>query len=247
VKHFIVLSSSYSTGQRIALHYVIDSKMDEEMLLSEVNTIKKMCGKSVPISTHFIETNSYDWETVVDKDAFFEGVHCVETLTEFVGLINDDRELRGIDVAKYILTVTKCTHLQLEKLVYMCYAEYLCATSKRLFADKIYAFKYGPIVGSVYEEYKGQKKITGGRIKDKKLRMSARSRILFAKSGIEKLSVIDETLKKYGDFSASTLVSMTHVAGGPWDRTDRNIQFAEISDDVIKAYHYKEVNYISKL
>lgn len=51
----------------------------------------------------------------------------------------------------------------------MCYADYLCATHKRLFEDKIYAFKYGPVVESVYEAYKGMKDIEEGLTSDQHL------------------------------------------------------------------------------
>ena len=36
----------------------------------------------------------------------------------------------------------------------------------RLFEDKIYAFKYGPVVESVYEAYKGMKDIEEGLTSD---------------------------------------------------------------------------------
>ena len=138
IKHFMILSSSYSTGQRIAMHYIIDDQMNPEMLTSEVKTIKELCGETVSISTHYVETESASWESVIDKDGFFEGVHVVETLVGFVNLISADRVLKGIDIAKYILATHICTHLELEKLVYMCYADYLCSTNKKLFEDKIY-------------------------------------------------------------------------------------------------------------
>lgn len=133
IKHFIILSSSYSSGTRIAMHYVIDELMNPEMLKAELKTIKDKCGETVSISTHYIETDSMDWESVVQKDAFFEGVMLVESLLGFVNLISEDRDLKGIDIAKYILSKQLCTHLELEKLVYLCFANYLCATHKTLF------------------------------------------------------------------------------------------------------------------
>lgn len=38
--------------------------------------------------------------------------------------------------------------------MYLCYADYLCDTKENLFDDKIYAFKYGPVIESVYETFK---------------------------------------------------------------------------------------------
>lgn len=74
----------------------------------------------------------------------------------------------------------------------MCFAEYLCKYDKKLYKDTIYAYKYGPVVDSVYEKYKGvghqeielenEEDIDATEIKE----MPSRSRILFAKDGIEK-------------------------------------------------------------
>ncbi|MBQ2407499.1 MAG: DUF4065 domain-containing protein [Lachnospiraceae bacterium] len=249
IKHFMILSSSYSSGTRIALHYIIDEQMNPEMLTAEVKTIKEACGETVSISTHYVETDSADWESVMEKDAFFEGVVRVDSLVGFVNLISEDRVLKGIDIAKYILSTRVCTHLELEKLVYMCYADYLCATHKKLFKDKIYAFRYGPVIESVYEEYKGMKDIEEGvavdeHIMDGYAKMPARSRILFAEDGIEKIAHIDATLKCYMGLSAAELVNITHVVGGPWDSVDKDMPYAEISDDIIFEKHIKEVECI---
>ena len=46
-------------------------------------------------------------------------------------------------------------------------------------------------------------------------RMSARSRVLLSEEGIEKIISIDETLKKYGDMTASQIVDLTHLCNTP--------------------------------
>lgn len=248
IKHFMILSSSYSSGTRIALHYVIDEYTSPEMLTAEVKKIKDACGETVSISTHYVETDSDKWDSVPDKDAFFAGVKVVDTLDEFVKLISKDRVLKGIDIAKYILSVRKCTHLELEKLVYMCYADYLCATQRKLFEDKIFAFKYGPVVESVYEVYKGMKEIEecadDTHLEEDYAKMPARSRILFAKDGICKIDHIDATLKRFSGLSASELVDITHVKGGPWDSVNKDEQYAEISDRIILEKHNKELELV---
>lgn len=249
IKHFMILSSSYSTGTRIAMHYIIDEQMNPDMLISEVKKIKELCGETVPISTHYVETDSPDWYSVIEKDGFFEDVHVVETLVEFVNLISIDRVLKGLDIAKYILATHICTHLELEKLVYMCYADYLCSTHKRLFEDKIYAFKYGPVVESVYAEYEGTKDIEEGLAVEENLeqdyeKMPARSRILFASDGISKIAHIDATLAKYSRLSATDLVNVTHVSGGPWDSVEKDSLYVEIPDEIILERHYKETELV---
>lgn len=249
VKHFIILSSSYSEGKRIAMHYVLDDEMNSEMLYKEVREVKEICGDTVSISTHYVVTDSPYWNSVIEKDAFFEDVYPVETLLQFICLIKEDRNLKGIDVAKYILAKLSCTHLKLEKLVYMCYADYLCCTGKKLFTDKIYAFRYGPVVETVYCTYRGTKEIEEDCLCERNIegqfeKMPARSRILFAEDGIEKISYIDKTLERCEHLSVYELVDITHTKGGPWDSVDKSESYAEILDENIKANHYKELELI---
>ena len=175
---------------------------------------------------------------VIDDDFTFEDVWVVESLVGFVNLISADLVLNGLDIAKYILATRVCTHLELEKLVYMCYADYLCSTHKRLFEDKIYVFRYGSVIKSVYEQYKGMKGVEDGVAVDEKwnedyAKMPARSRILFAEDGIKKIAYINITLEKYSCLSATELVNVIHVAGGPWDSVEKDSPYAEISDSII--------------
>lgn len=144
----------------------------------------------------------------------------------------------------YILSIIhECTHLKLEKLVYMCYAEYLCEYKASLFKDRIYAYKFGPVVKSVYDKYKkyGYRAIDEKAIKIDILEMPARSRILFAENGIEKLKTIDKTLESYGKYSASDLVTITHKEMTPWSFTGKGLlRDKVITNDTILKYHCNE-------
>lgn len=70
---------------------------------------------------------------------------------------------------------------------------------------KIYAYRLGPVIKSVYEKYKksGYGKLA---IEDNELmyneeskQMSSKSRIIASKNGLKKLLSIDKTIKKYAD------------------------------------------------
>lgn len=207
VRHFILMSSSYTLGKRIALDYIQEKESDYAEVKNILNTITKECGQDVSISTHSIQTESKSWASVGEKDHFFKDVELIKKLDKFIKLIQDDRVLKGLDVAKYILSKTKCTHLKLEKLVYLCFAEYLCKYDKELYKDDIYAYKYGPVVKSVYNRYKGYgyKEIENQDIDSTGIsEMPSRSRILFAQSGLEKIKSIDETLKNTEPFLPAT-------------------------------------------
>lgn len=242
--HYIIMSSSYSMGKRIALDYVVQEE-DEKKLKEVIFKITQECGKDVSVSTHFVQTTSKLWSSVVRKDHFFKEVEVIDDVDEFIALIKKDRKLKGEDVAKYILSKVRCTHLKLEKLVYLCFAEYLCQYNKELYEDKIYAYKYGPVVESVYEKYKVYR---GKQIEDDEIidatgimEMPARSRILFAEDGVEKIKSIDDTLRKYGNLSAGDLVDITHRTNTPWDLSGRGeYKNKIIENEIILKYHCVE-------
>ena len=247
ITHFIFMSSSYSLGKRIALHFIVNDEHMQDELKIVLDKIITECGKDVSISTHMIQAEDTTWESVCMADHFFKGVEVIDSLDKFIKLIKKDRKLEGIDVAKYILSKIKCTQLKLQKLVYFCYADYLCETDKELFTDVIYAFKYGPVVDTVYQRYKkyGYKPITEekGDIDVTVSELPAKSRILFAEDGTEKILSIDSTLKKYGQLTAAQLVDLTHRENTPWTITYKGMRilYSKIKPEIIKKYHKQEI------
>lgn len=248
VKHYIIMSSSYTDGTRVALDITEGSLLNSEAIAKVIQDIKQSCGKDVPLSTHLIETESDSWASVAEYDPFFEDVECAKSVVAFSEKIAKGRVLSGLDVATYILSKIKCTHLSLEKLVYFAYADYLCEHFERLFEDQIYAFTHGPVVDSVYETYKrsGSQYVTplefgvDSDVQTGVKELPARSRILFAKDGAEKLRSIDQTIQKYGKYTAGALVDLTHRTGSPWSHVDSSKAYQVISDELIIAHHSVE-------
>lgn len=249
VKHYILMSSAYTEGTRIALDVTDPEKLNTESIRRIIDRVRRDCGNDVPLSTHLIGTEDKSWESVVKYDPFFEGVKCIDSVEEFSRKIKAGRTLKGLDVATYILSKIKCTHLSLQKLVYFAYADYLCEFSKPLFHDRIYAFRHGPVVDSVYEAYKNsgsqyveplEEPIKDNMVQTGVGEMPARSRILFAEDGAEKLCSIDKTIQRYGKFSTGKLVDITHRGNSPWSHVDSSKPYQTISDDLIKTYHYIE-------
>ena len=251
IVHRIILSSSYSTGKRICLHF---TDCDERFFSFILGKVKRAYGgKAVPFSIHMIVTSSKDWKSVVKADPYFSDVVEIKDVDEFVSLLQRDRYLKGVDVARYILSKGPCTHTRLEKLTYMCYADYFCQYGQRLFEDKIYAFKLGPVVESVYREYSVHSRMHPGEwirydddmdddiMHDEKNRMPIKSRILFSEDGQRKLRSIDRTLERYHMYSAEELVQLTHRERTPWSVTEKG-PYQTISDDDIRRYHRYETS-----
>lgn len=242
------MSSSYIDGTRIAIDISEESQLNSDTISAILDEIKKVCGDDVPLSTHLVQTLSHSWESVTAYDPFFEGVVLFSSVTEFAAKIKESRILIGSDVASYILSKIKCTHLSLEKLVYFAYADYLCEYSKRLFEDQIFAFTHGPVVKSVYDVYKrsGSQYIEPLEFGDDSViqigvkELPIRSRILFATDGIQKICSIDKTIDKYGKYTAGALVELTHRPGSPWSHVDSTKAYQTISDRLIKVYHHIE-------
>lgn len=237
--HCIILGSAYSIKTRIVLHYV---NINAKEMKEKIDYIINKCGNDISISTHYIKTDEDTWASVVKYDKYFLDVKLISDVEEFSDLILCDRNLNGLDVAKYIISKIPCTHLKLEKLTYFCYAEFLCEKKETLFNDIIYAYRLGPIIDSIYKKYR--KKPFSTLEDNKKLyndaeKMSAiKSRIIASKNGLEKLTSIENTLKKYGNYRASELVDLTHKKNSPWyycEKKETNNKI--ISDDIILKYH----------
>lgn len=227
--------------------FIVENEKIQEKIQEYLDRIIAECGKDVSISTHMIQAEGENWEAVCKADHFFKDVEVIDGIEKFIKLIKKDRKLQGVDIAKYILSKIKCTQLKLQKLVYLCFADYLCETEKELFIDDIYAFKYGPVVDTVYKRYKsyGYKPIEEEKedINSTVSEMPAKSRILFAEEGTEKLISIDKTLKKYGDLTAGKLVELTHRENTPWTVTSKGkwIFYSKLKLEVIKEYHKYEI------
>lgn len=249
VRHFIIMSSAYSKGARIALD-LYGENLNFSTIEATVNKIKEQCGKDVSLSMHFIDTTSERWASVTESDPFFKGVSVFKNIDTFIDLIKKGLTLKGIDVAKFISSKKEYTHLELEKLTYLCYAEYLCANGERLFEDNIYAYRYGPVVESVYKYYKkgdlSEILFDNAKSEEEDIdkvyesceQLPITGKILFAYDGVNKIQCINETISKYARFSGGELINLTHVKGGAWDRTP---QSTIIPDELIKKYHYLEI------
>ena len=235
IEHFIVSGSSYKKGTRIVFHKAYMEGLDQNEIVSFISELQK--SKGLKYSVHYIATSSSEWESVVAYDSFFEGMEVYEKLTDFIDTLKNDVVIKGIDIAKYIIPKYQVSdHLALEKLVYFCYAEYLCKSRKRLFSDQVMAFDMGPVVDSVYAEYRGQSEIRSEISLD-----AARSRLMSLPDGIEILNTIDSTLKKYGDYSGLELMGLTHAKGSPWMYAYKPFSFRkEIPDEFILKYHAAE-------
>jgi len=147
----------------------------------------------------------------------------------------------SVDVAYRMLQVSdskgiKVSNLQLQKLVYIAHGYLLGWKGEPLFTGEVNAWKYGPVINSIYHQFKrfGDQKIEGLDLADLKLNLTKDAE-----------NVIDGVLKMYGKDDAMSLVNVTHQNDTPWDivwntQGGKGKLFSEISNDLIKD-HYRKV------
>lgn len=213
VRHFIIMSDSYSEHTRIALDNLEKTQDDVNYITDIVLKIKKACKGEAPFSTHSICADAEEWASVVRVDPYFAGVKVIDGVEEFIAKIMKDRVLAATDVAQYILTRTSCSPLELQILCYLCAADYFEETGKPLFEGK------SDILNGNLGLDASQNGC--GRIIDRqeRLKLPRECRILFSENGIEKVRSINETLKKHGKFSQTEIKKM---------RSSKNEQFNSI-------------------
>lgn len=246
--HIILISSSYMQGKRIALHYVQDKNTSLENIKNDIFKIRHLCGEDIQLAIHKISTENESWESVIKKDTFFSDIHLINILNDFITEVSKDRKLKAIDVAKFILSIKPYTNLGIQKMVYLCYADYLCNYNKKMFDDKIYAYPYGPVISSLYKNFKSYERNEIQNLDNEETIIidnteinAYLARVIFSKDGVEVAASLIETLKKYLNYSASQLVSITHRKNSPWDVIYDEKKFNQvISDKTIEDYHYIE-------
>lgn len=98
------------------------------------------------------------------------------------------------------------SNLKLQKILYFIQAEFLIETKKPCFEDQIEAWDFGPVVPSVYFEYR----VYGGS--NIPCTITLRMMRAFSKKVRE---LIDGIVAECAKYSASTLVDITH-SQSPW-------------------------------
>lgn len=124
------------------------------------------------------------------------------------------------------------TPLQLMKLVYMSNGWMLGLHGLKLFDDKIEAWKYGPVIPTLYHETKefGASPIRETLPEPVGDKLDPRAVEILA-------SVVDS----YGHLSGAALSNLTHKPGSPWAKVwDPDRSHIEIPESVIRE-HYERL------
>lgn len=235
-QHMILMCSDYTLERRMAFYKTycdVLSALEFQGILQEI----KGDFRNVEFSFHHIETDKPEIESVAEYDSYFEDVKFYAERLEFIESVEKSIEVTPTDIAKYILTKKSFDQLQIQKLIYFIYLEYIRMQDKFLFKDTFKAWQYGPVIPSLY--YKLRKYgYSDIQLKDKELE-KVRLELKLSRSCDKKdiIECIDHVIDMYGEKTGGELIDITHKKGGPWDKTCNLYgERSEIPPQLIKQY-----------
>ena len=139
----------------------------------------------------------------------------------------------ALHVADYMLATAKLDHglnldqLQLNKQLYITNGFVLQRQDEPAFYNPIEAWKYGPVIRTVWETYQGWGRTPIGMLDmcrtslDNRDAAVGRRTELLEIIGAKVAGVVGGVLEQYGQCTGGELVDMTHRKGTPWSKAYR--------------------------
>lgn len=163
----------------------------------------------------------------------------------------------ALSVANYLIDIAKrenktITQLGLMKRVYIAHGFSLAINDKSLLDDrfdKVEAWKYGPVIPSVYHSFKQFK---GNPITDKAIVMEwdeKNNKFYYPEPTLEdkdSQKIVEMVWKRYHDFSDKEIVDLTHREGTPWSVCYIPNKNKPIPDEITALYYNKLVEMVLK-
>lgn len=146
-----------------------------------LSTSAKRERAMVPVHRHYVSDNPQGWRAIDVAEQF---------------------------IARFYKTKTSVTNLKLQKLLYYAQGWSIGLFNKKMFPEPVEAWKYGPVVESVYHTY--------SHFKFTPIETSVPE--------VRKVITIDAAFKVYGHLSASELSRKTHLEP-PWQNSYREGAF----------------------
>ena len=132
------------------------------------------------------------------------------------------KDVAGYLVNGFISIGKPITNMKLQKLLYYSWIKYYKKENNYLFKDKFSAWKLGPVIRDVYNEYRRFAAMPIFFDDEKKFDIDPDVALF-----------LNDIVKEYQDVSAFKLVSMTHEDGKPWKKIYVPDKSMEIPFDLI--------------
>lgn len=143
-----------------------------------------------------------------------------------------EAKYKALDIAEYIIRRSVAIEnpidqLKLQKILYYVQAKFLVEKNRKCFVEPILAWRFGPVVESVYKQY--------SKYSSMNLYPKNENRVSISD---EDINLINSIVNKYSNESSWFLVEQTHNER-PWRCTP---QSTEIDIYEIRSYYCSEGN-----
>lgn len=142
-----------------------------------------------------------------------------------------------IDAACYIVETVndtggkQVTNMSINKLLYFAQGLSLLKTGKPIFDENIEAWEFGPVIAKIYKKFK--------TFKDNPI---PTQRYNIDTLSDDEQNILLETIARYGKYSPSELVTLTHAEKTPWKNVyDPAVKHKVIPQNEIKNYFASNV------
>ena len=126
------------------------------------------------------------------------------------------------------------TPMKLQKLTYLVYKKYYQDTNRILFQDRFEVWKYGPVVRSIYDEFKEYK---GNAVKRYCREPDASVFVVDEEASSAFKNAVNAIWEKYKLYDGIPLSAMTHREGTAWykaaKRHDAYLSDADIREEEV--------------
>jgi uncharacterized phage-associated protein len=155
----------------------------------------------------------------------------------------DAKKVANYFLAKQTERDQPITQMKLHKLLYFAHGWHLGLRGEPLLDEMIEAWEFGPVVPSIYQEFKrfGARPIEG-RAKDLDRDWKRLIEPEIDRDDDSTRALLDRVWDVYGRFTPSQLSAMTHRPDEPWTSTRKlhpNLRGVDIPNDLIQN-HFEE-------
>ena len=139
----------------------------------------------------------------------------------------DARKIANWFISRSARDNKKVSIMTLLKLTYIAHGWHLEMFNRPLFPNRIEAWKYGPVIRDVYNDFRNQGVTVSSGIPNYDDDLDEGTK-----------SFLEQIYNIYGSMHAYQLSDLTHVEGGPWQlATMMGGNHAPIPDDLIKQHY----------
>ncbi len=134
-------------------------------------------------------------------------------------------------------------HLKIQKLVYIAHGWHLAIFDIALIDEPVQAWKYGPVIPSLYQAFKrhGNAPVVENEAIVRRFGEISVPSVAYDDNQVQEL--LDKVLEAYSKYTGVQLSNLTHQDGTPWDQTwkeGRGRNNKRINNQLI-ARHFREL------